>query len=703
MRHLIGTLALTISTDRMPCRPSGLLAVLLVALAVHAAPAAQTTHGAALDAATALFTQERFGEAYRAFTQADAGSASAEVQAAAAWAAVLSSQPDAARRHAAEARRLAAPLADEMRQQIIGVAAAAETWMALADRNVPRAFELWGEARAAEWSRYGPAEGSSLRRTVVAAVFPALKERLWNGLFAYTAETPREDMLLFLVDRPDYSGYNDYPARAGAHFTRLLERPDAAFGARMALARLELLDFPQQQRHLEAALLIRPGDFRARVQLGNVQGKQGRVEEALATFRALERGHPDSSAVRWGLYLSLNAAGDEAAARWYLPVRDDDEPVRDGDEVLAPVPRPLPPGCMSLLNVSWHGPVWAARPVRDRTADDVRACAHEARWYYPVEGEAWRWIGDAWFNVGDYHESAAAYDRAARYAPDSLHYQVSRAVSRYYAGEQAAAKVEVERLSRSPSVAAFSRYWLGRMLLAEEDVAGAVPHIRFAAEREAHRWEAHLYLGAALGDAEDFSGAVASLERAVELSPRDPTVLGSLAVAYQNVGRTTDRDRIVAAIWEISADVGLLTEGFLRQSAAPPPAIRVSPAVLGDGWTYAASSATTDFWAQTGRIRPSAPYVQVWTAATPVAGEERAFRAVYTEVEARQRSAIDRVLARDEIDCDGFRARTHETVYYDARGQSLHSVRLPVAPPWSHPVPGSVLEAVVEHVCAAAR
>lgn len=139
-----------------------------------------------------------------------------------------------------------------------------------------------------------------------------------------------------------------------------------------------------------------------------------------------------------------------------------------------------------------------------------------------------------------------------------------------------------------------------------------------------------------------------------------------------------------------------------------PPAIEAvrgptAPAILGAGWTLAAESEYSSFWARTERATRSGSLVTIWVATTAHEGLEREFQRSYEPLLGADRARVfERAAMRYEVDCAGERTRTVQIVYYDVSGHPMDTLSRPNAG-WQHPPPNSVHEALVEHVCLAVR
>jgi superkiller protein 3 len=148
---------------------------------------------------------------------------------------------------------------------------------------------------------------------------------------------------------------------------------------------------------------------------------------------------------------------------------------------------------------------------------------------------------------GRYPEAVAEYRKAIEKNPKALdlHYRLGRALllgsHDQAALDQARKEFEAE-LALNPSDAA-AEYQMGQALTAEQRKSDAAPHFERAAELRPDFAEALIAVAKLRSDAKKYAEAIALLERAVNLQPRNETARYNLMVAYRNAGRTADAQR----------------------------------------------------------------------------------------------------------------------------------------------------------------
>jgi tetratricopeptide (TPR) repeat protein len=110
-----------------------------------------------------------------------------------------------------------------------------------------------------------------------------------------------------------------------------------------------------------------------------------------------------------------------------------------------------------------------------------------------------------------------------------------------------------------------AEYVLGELARQESQWPDAIAHFTRAAKLDAGFGDAYLGLGESLLSAKQFSEAVAPLETAVKLEPRNPAAHYNLAMAYNRTGRKQDADREFAVHRQ-------MTQKDENKQEAPPAA-----------------------------------------------------------------------------------------------------------------------------------
>ena len=148
---------------------------------------------------------------------------------------------------------------------------------------------------------------------------------------------------------------------------------------------------------------------------------------------------------------------------------------------------------------------------------------------------------------GKYGEAIAEYKKALAKNPKAinLHYRLGRALLQQShdpaALGQARKEFEAElRLNPSDAVA---EYQVAQILVAEQQKAEASSHFEKAVELRADFPEALIAVAKLRSDAKRYADAIALLERAVKLAPRNETAHYNLMLVYRSAGRTGDAQR----------------------------------------------------------------------------------------------------------------------------------------------------------------
>jgi tetratricopeptide (TPR) repeat protein len=148
---------------------------------------------------------------------------------------------------------------------------------------------------------------------------------------------------------------------------------------------------------------------------------------------------------------------------------------------------------------------------------------------------------------GKYTEAIAEYRKAIEKNPKAinLHYRLGRALLQQSHDpavlEQARKEFEAE-LSLNPSDAV-AEYQVAQILVAEQQKPQAAPHFERAAELRPDFPEAIIAVAKLRLDAKRYADAIALLDRAVKLQPRNETAHYNLMLAYRSAGRTADAAR----------------------------------------------------------------------------------------------------------------------------------------------------------------
>jgi tetratricopeptide (TPR) repeat protein len=148
---------------------------------------------------------------------------------------------------------------------------------------------------------------------------------------------------------------------------------------------------------------------------------------------------------------------------------------------------------------------------------------------------------------GKYAEAIAEYRKAIEKNPKAinLHYRLGRALLQQSHDpadlDQARKEFETE-LSLNPSDAV-AEYQVAQILTSEQKKPEAAAHFERAAQLRSDFPEALIAVAKLRSEAKRYSDAIALLERAVKLQPRNETAHYSLMMAYRNAGRAADAQR----------------------------------------------------------------------------------------------------------------------------------------------------------------
>jgi len=148
---------------------------------------------------------------------------------------------------------------------------------------------------------------------------------------------------------------------------------------------------------------------------------------------------------------------------------------------------------------------------------------------------------------GKYTEAVAEYRKAIAKNPLAidLHYRLGRAILQQShdpaALEQARKEFEAElKLNSADAVA---EYQVAQILTAEQNKAEAQKHFERAAELSPDFPEALIAVAKLRSDDKRYPDAIALLERATKVQPRNETAHYNLMLAYRAAGRTADAQR----------------------------------------------------------------------------------------------------------------------------------------------------------------
>jgi tetratricopeptide (TPR) repeat protein len=137
-------------------------------------------------------------------------------------------------------------------------------------------------------------------------------------------------------------------------------------------------------------------------------------------------------------------------------------------------------------------------------------------------------LGNALVRAGRNAEAPPYFEAAMRVQPDNADAYTNIGVVAMQQGRDADARREFERALAMEPTHAVANTNLAKLIL-DDDVQGAIAHLRTALQREPDMAEAHTSLGLGLMNTGDMAGAERELRRAVELMP-------DFAIARNNLG-----------------------------------------------------------------------------------------------------------------------------------------------------------------------
>ena len=171
---------------------------------------------------------------------------------------------------------------------------------------------------------------------------------------------------------------------------------------------------------------------------------------------------------------------------------------------------------------------------------------------------------------GKWDQAASEYQHILQQNPRApgIHFRMARLLlSRPNPSPTVAedAKRELQQEIEIDPTNAGAEYVLGELARQDSQWPEAIAHFTRATKLDATFGDAYLGLGVSLISSKQFSEAVAPLETAVRLQPRNPAAHYNLAMAYNRSGRKQDADREFAIHRQ-------MTEKSGAQPGSPPGA-----------------------------------------------------------------------------------------------------------------------------------
>ena len=120
----------------------------------------------------------------------------------------------------------------------------------------------------------------------------------------------------------------------------------------------------------------------------------------------------------------------------------------------------------------------------------------------------------------------------------------------------------------------------GFAALQQGDLATAIPTLERAAQADPTDYQAHLYLGAAYGQAERHTEAVTTMTNAVEIQPANAQARYNLGVSYERAGWNAEAATAMQQALQLQPNYPQAQEALARLQSAPPLAPQLIPQPL---------------------------------------------------------------------------------------------------------------------------
>lgn len=268
-----------------------------------------------------------------------------------------------------------------------------------------------------------------------------------------------------------------------------------------------------------AALKLDDKNFTAHYQLGRfllrMNGPSQAAEAAVHLRRALEL-DPLKQEVRFELIAAYRALGDRAQASTQLGFLSDARPTD---------PRVF--YTSALLATDREDLEAAIRDFREAMRRD------------PTLFNAWQDLGLVYIKLKRWPEAVDTFDELARRQPNSVDAAYLHALSLLNNGRAAEAEREARRALRINAGAAEAHTLLGVILASREPAnSEASEALSQAAALKPNSFDAHFYLGRVLYALRDYAGASRSLREAVKLNPQHAEARFFLGTTLEAAGES---------------------------------------------------------------------------------------------------------------------------------------------------------------------
>jgi tetratricopeptide (TPR) repeat protein len=213
---------------------------------------------------------------------------------------------------------------------------------------------------------------------------------------------------------------------------------------------------------------------------------------------------------------------------------------------------------------------WLREPLlRGRTVPELEAAVRSR----PDDALARYYLAKGYYLSRRFPEAREAYEAAARRDPGSARTQLGLGLTLAEIGRNGEAKLALERALRLDARLAWAEYTLGKLLWLEGDAAGALPHVRRAAELDPRSDQSWYGLGVCYSQLGRHQEAIDAFRKAVErqeTSAKYHTALGELLVYRGHVeeGRA-HYERALALSPGDPSTSALLGAFYLRHATEP--------------------------------------------------------------------------------------------------------------------------------------
>ena len=322
---------------------------------------------------------------------------------------------------------------------------------------------------------------------------------------------------------------------------------------RRGLARLRTGHYQEAYEDLRRAAALKPDGAEYQANLGYVLWKLGRAEEAISAERAALKFDAKNFTAHFQLGRMLLRTGGppqwmEAAEHLRQAIDLDPRQYDVRFELIAAY-RALADRAHATSQLEF---LWDARPSDPRVfytsallatdRDDLEAAIKdfkEALRRDPTLFGAWQDMGLAYAKLKRWPEAIGSFAELSRRQPDSVDAAYLHALALFNQGSADDAEREVRRALRLNAGAGEAHTLLGVILAARGNAnAEAAEVLSQAVALNPSSFDAHFYLGRVLYAVKDYAGAVKDLRAAVGLNPRHAEARFFLGTALEALGES---------------------------------------------------------------------------------------------------------------------------------------------------------------------